>query len=79
MLDDHTPMDVDPLASLPANGLGSNICRKFPLPKKKLKRLPKGKLKDLNQRELNAKYVVSLLEAKEAQQEILMYEVHTRV
>lgn len=67
-------MNIDPLASVPANGLASVTCRNYPLPKKKLKRLPKGKAKDMNQRVVNAKYVVSLLETKEAQQEILMYE-----
>ncbi|CAO2828097.1 unnamed protein product [Amaranthus hypochondriacus] len=64
-----TRMNVDPLVSVPANGVSSSI-----RPKKKLKRLPKGKSKNLEQRELNAKYVVSLLETKEAQQEILTYE-----
>ncbi|XP_048500241.1 histone-lysine N-methyltransferase ASHH1 isoform X2 [Beta vulgaris subsp. vulgaris] len=61
-------------SKIDANGLASSICRKFPLSKKKLKRVPKGKSKIANQKELDAKYVVSLLEAKEAQQEILMYE-----
>ncbi|XP_021771552.1 histone-lysine N-methyltransferase ASHH1-like isoform X1 [Chenopodium quinoa] len=70
---DSTLLNIDPLASLPANGLAS-ISRNYPLPKKKLKRVPKGKSKNLAQKEFNAKYVVSLLEAKEAQQEILMYE-----
>lgn len=72
---DSGEMNLDLLASFPANGLASSICRKFPLSKKKLKRVPKGKSKIANQKELDAKYVVSLLEAKEAQQEILMYEV----
>lgn len=69
-----TRMNVDPLVSVPANGVSSSI-----RPKKKLKRLPKGKSKNLEQRELNAKYVVSLLETKEAQQEILTYEVQTGI
>lgn len=72
---DSTLINIDPLASVVANGLASTVCRKYPLPKKKLKQLNKGKAKNLNQREFNANYVVSLLEAKEAQQEILVYEV----
>ncbi|KNA24538.1 hypothetical protein SOVF_014760 isoform B, partial [Spinacia oleracea] len=71
---DSTLINIDPLASVVANGLASTVCRKYPLPKKKLKQLNKGKAKNLNQREFNANYVVSLLEAKEAQQEILVYE-----
>ncbi|KAH9618976.1 hypothetical protein KSS87_007028 [Heliosperma pusillum] len=71
---DNYAMDIDPLASIPANSLPPGTNRNYSLLKKKQKRLPKGKLKDLNQKELDAKYVASLLETKTAKDEILIYE-----
>ncbi|KAL9234156.1 hypothetical protein vseg_009055 [Gypsophila vaccaria] len=71
---DDFPMEIDPIASIPANGLPPGTNQNYSLPKKKQKRLPKGKLNDLNRKELDAKYIASLLELKEAREEILLYE-----
>ncbi|KAK9740816.1 hypothetical protein RND81_03G062400 [Saponaria officinalis] len=71
---DDFPMEIDPLASIPANGLPPGTIQNYSLPKKKQKRLPKAKLNDLNRKELDAKYIASLLDAKEAREEILIYE-----
>ncbi|KAJ8446066.1 hypothetical protein Cgig2_017568 [Carnegiea gigantea] len=72
---DSTPMDIEPLDSVRPNGDARDAVNSdIVVSKKKLKRLPKGKLKNLHQKEFDHKDAVAFLASKEAQEEILTFE-----
>lgn len=72
---DSTPMDIEPLDSVRPNGDAMDAVNSdIVVSKKKLKRLPKGKLKNLHQKEFDHMDAVALLASKEAQEEILTFE-----
>jgi len=73
---DFTPMDIEPLDSVRPNGDARDAGNSdIVVSKKKLKRLPKGKLKNLPQKDFDHKDALKLLASKEAEQEILTFEV----
>lgn len=75
-----TPQSFAPKNAMISRIRSNSACRNYhigsgPVPKKRSKQYSTGKLKHLIQKQVDAKHVTKLLAVKEAQEEVLTYEV----